>query len=607
MLRRHDQVACAPPAVTPEILILLVIVAAAVILFTFEVVPADVTALGVMLSLALTGILSPEQAFAGFGSQTVLMILGLLVMAAALLRTGVVDMVSRAILRRAGTDPSRLLVLVMVSAATLSSFISNTAAAAFFLPIVLGLALRARISPSLLLLPMAFATILASPVTLISTSSNIVVSGIMDRYGLDPIGMFELTPLGIPIACVGIFYMLTIGKRLIPQRAAGRELAEDFGLGPYLSEVVVQKGSKLAGKTLDESGFGRDLDLTVVRVIREGKSPILPQGATVLQEGDVLIVEGNRAEILKIKDTAGLDIRPDVELSVAGQEEEGIVLAEAILVPGSPLIGRTLKSYELRDRHGIQVLAIHRHGVSLRDKLSRIRLRLGDALLLQGTQNRLASLQDRNVLRVVGAQLEERLRIRHAWPAIGIFAAAIAIAATEVVSLGVAFMAGAFLMFVTRCLTPEEAYRDIEWGVLILIGSMLALGAAMQETGAAELLAGYIVRLAGSADPVWLLTGFFLLTVMLTQPMSNQAAAIVVLPLALETAFAADLNPRTFAMMVAVGASVSYLTPLEPACMMVYGPGRYRFFDFLRVGALLTVAIYLIAILLVPRLWPLAG
>ncbi|HJU85874.1 MAG TPA: SLC13 family permease [Gemmatimonadota bacterium] len=592
---------------TPDIAILLAIVAAAVALFTFEVVPPDVTALGVMLSLTLTGILPPEQAFAGFGSQVVIMILGLLVMAAALLRTGVVDMVSRAILRRAGTDPGRLLPLVMVSAATLSSFISNTAAAAFFLPIVLGLALKASVSPSLLLLPMAFATILASPITLISTSSNIVVSGLMTRYQLEPIGMFELTPLGIPIACVGILYMLTIGKRLIPQRAAGRELTEDFGLGPYLSEVVVQKGSRLAGKTLGESGFGRDLDLTVVRVIREGQSPILPQGDTVLREGDVLIVEGNREEILKIKDTAGLDIRPDVELSVAGQEEEGIVLAEAILVPGSPLIGRTLRSYELRDRHGIQVLAIHRHGVSFRDKLSRIRLRLGDALLLQGTQNRLAGLQDRNVLRVVGAQLEARLRVRHAWPAMGIFAASIAAAATEVVPLGVAFLTGAVLMFVTRCLTPEEAYRDVDWGVLVLIGSMLALGAAMQETGAAEFLAASIVALAGSPNPLWLLTGFFLLTVLLTQPMSNQAAAIVVLPLAIETAFAADLNPRTFAMMVAVGASVSYLTPLEPACMMVYGPGRYRFFDFLKVGALLTIAIYLIAILLVPRLWPLAG
>jgi di/tricarboxylate transporter len=594
-------------ALTPDIVILLSIVAVAVVLFTFEFIPADVTALGIMVSLILTGILPPEVAFAGFGSETVLMILGLLIMTAALLRTGVVDMAGRAILRRAGSDPGRLLIFVTVSVAMLSAFISNTAAAAFFLPIVMGLAIRAKVSPSLFLLPMAFASILMSSVTLISTSSNIVVSGLMTRYGLEPIGMLELTPVGIPIAVVGIVYLLTIGKRLIPVRARGRELAEEFGLGPYLSEVVVQEDSKLAGKTLDESGFGRDLDLTVLRLIRAGESPILPQGETRLQESDVLIVEGDREEILKIKDTAGLDIRPDVELAVAGQGEEGIVLAEALLVPGSPLIGRTLKSYQLRERHGVQVLAIHRHGVSLRDKLSRIRLRLGDALLLQGSQHRLATLEDRNVLRVVGAEIEHRPRVRHAWPAVGIFTAAIAAATLEIVPLAVAFMTGAVLTLVTRCLTPEEAYRDIEWKVLILIGSMLSLGAAMQETGTAGLLAEWIVDLAGGANPLWLLTGFFVLTVVLTQPMSNQAAAIVILPLAIETAIEAGLNPRTFAMMIAVGASVSYLTPLEPACLMVYGPGRYRFIDFLKVGALLTVAIYLIAILLVPRVWPLSG
>lgn len=603
----HGRPLLASRELTTEIVLLLSIVGVAVVLFTFEWVPVDVTAIGVMMALVLTRILPPETAFAGFGSETVLMILGLLIMTAALLRTGVVDMAGRAILRRAGSDPNRLLVLVTVSVAALSALISNTAAAAFFLPIVMGLAIKTGSSPSRFLLPMAFAAILMSPVTLISTSSNIVVSGLMTRYGLEPIGMVEMSPVGIPIAIVGIVYLLTIGRRLIPVRAAGKELADQFGLGPYLSEVVVQQDSRLAGKTLDESGFGRDLNLTVLGVIREGESPILPRADTRLREGDILIVEGDREEILKIKETAGLDIRPDVELPVAGEEEEGFVLAEAILTPGSPLIGRTLRTYQLRERHGVQALAIHRHGVSLRSKLSRVRLRLGDALLLQGTQARLMALEDRNVLRVIGVETEERPRVRHAWLAIGIFAAAIAAATLELVPLAVAFMTGALLMFVTRCLTPEEAYRDIDWKVLILIGSMLALGAAMEETGAAAFLAGRIVEIAGAYDPVWLLTGFFVLTVLLTQPMSNQAAAIVVVPLAIQTALAASLDPRPFAMMVAVAASVSYLTPLEPACLMVYGPGRYRFADFLKVGAPLTVAIYLIAILLVPRVWPLGN
>ena len=591
---------------TPDIAVLFAIVVVAVVLFAFERIPADVVGLGVMLSLVLTGILEPEAAFAGFGSETVMMILGLLVMTAALLRTGVVEMAGRAILRRAGKDPKRLLVLITVSVAALSAFISNTAAAAFFLPIVMGVALRSGTSPSRYLLPMAFAAILTSPVTLISTSSNMVVSGLMTDYDLAPIGMFEMAPVGIPIAVVGLVYLLTVGKRLIPDRPGPRDLAEEFGLGPYLSEVVVQKGSKLVGKTLAESGFGRDLDLTVIRIVGEGRRPRVARADTVLEEGDVLVVEGKRDEILKIKETAGLDIRPEAEHGLESEGEE-LVLAEGLVLPGSPLIGRTLRSTEFRDRHGLQVLAIHRHGETLRDRLSRVRLRLGDALLVQGDADRLVELESQNVLAVVGAERGERPRLGRAWAAIGIFAASIAAATFGLLPLAVAFMTGALVTMATRCITPQEAYRDIEWKVLILIGSMLALGAAMSETGAAALVAGWIVEAAAGSSPHWLLTGFFVLTVLLTQPMSNQAAAIVVLPLAIETALAAGLEPRTFAMMVAVAASVSYLTPLEPACLMVYGPGRYRFYDFLKVGAPLTVAIYLIAIALVPRVWPLAG
>ena len=590
---------------TPEIILLLAIVGVALVLFSFEWVPADVIALGVMLSLILTGILAPEEAFAGFGSDTVLMILGLLIMTAALLRTGVVDRAGRAILGKAGSDPSRLLVVVTVAVAVLSAFISNTAAAAFFLPIVMGVALKAGVSPSRFLLPMAFAAILTSSVTLISTSTNIVVSGIMTDYGLDPIGMFELAPVGVPIAIVGLVYLLTFGRRLIPERESAEDLTERFGLGPYLSEVVVLPDSKLAGKTLAESGLGRDLDLTVLRIVR-GTKTLMARANSILREGDVLIVEGPRQDILKVKDTAGIDIKPDVKLADPELKSEDLVLVEGLVLPRSPLIGRRLGAYRFRERHGLQVLAIHRHNETLREKLSRVRLRLGDALLVQGHPARMAELEETGVLRIIRPLQEERLRTRHAWVAILIFAAAIAAATFEVLSLPVAFLTGALLVFLTRCITPEEAYREIEWKALILIGSMLALGTAMEETGAAEYLAGWIVEVAGEANPIWLLSGFFALTVALTQPMSNQAAAIVVLPLAIQTAGQAGLSPRTFAMMIAVAASTSYLTPLEPACLMVYGPGRYRFFDFIKLGAILTVVIYVIAIMLVPLVWPLS-
>lgn len=589
---------------TPEIGLLLLILGVALVLFSFEWVPADVTALGVMLSLVLTGLIPVERAFAGFGSNTVMMILGLLILTAALLRTGVVEMTGRAILRRAGTDPSRLLVLITVSVAVLSAFISNTAATAFFLPIVIGVALRARVSASEFLLPMAFASILSSSVTLVSTSTNIVVSGLMTQYGLPPIGMFEMAPVGIPISVVGLAYLLTIGRKLTPRRTAGADLAEEFGLGPYLTEVLVLPNSGLIGKTLAQSGLGRDLDLTVLRIIREKLHTLSPRADTLLQANDVLIVEGKSDELLKIKDTAGIDIKADVKLSDPDLQTEDMLLVEAIILPGSPLIGQGLKGYRFRERHGLQVLAIHRHGETIRQKLSQARLRLGDAMLVQGHPARIAELEMNNVLRIVGEVGEKRPKLRHAPIAVLIFAAALLAATFELAPLPVAVLLGAFFVFLTRCITPEEAYREIEWKSLILIGSMLALGTAMEETGTARFLASRIVDLVGEANPLWLLTGFFVLTVALTQPMSNQAAAIVVVPLAIQTALQLDLNPRTFAMMIAVAASTSFLTPLEPSCLMVYGPGRYRFIDFLKVGGLLTILIFLVAILLVPIVWP---
>ncbi|HEY7529560.1 MAG TPA: SLC13 family permease [Gemmatimonadota bacterium] len=589
---------------TPEIVLLLVLLGIALVLFSFEWIPADVVALGLMLTLTLTGLLDPEEAFAGFGSDTVMMILGLLILTAALLRTGVVDMAGRAILRRGGTSPQRLLTLVVLAAAGLSAFISNTAAAAFFLPIVMGIAARAKVSPSKLLMPLAFASILTSSVTLISTSTNIVVSGLMTDYGLAPIGMFELAPVGVPVAVVGILYMLTIGRRMIPERTPPEGAADEFGLGPFLTEVLVRRDSKLVGKSLAESGLGRDLDLTVLRVLRESGRTLPPRAQTRLEPGDVLLVEGRREEILKLKDTSGLDIKADVTLADPTLHDQDARLVEAILLPRSPLLGSTLKASRFRERHGLQVLAVHRHGETLRRKLSELPLRLGDVLLVQGHRDAIAALESDGAFRVLGRISEQRPKLRHAPLAITIFVGSLVLATFKVVPLAVAVLAGALVAFVTRCLSPEEAYREVEWKVLILIGSMLALGAAMEETGAARWIAGEVVDFVGTADLRWLLAGFFGLTVLLTQPMSNQAAAVVVLPVAIQTALQLDVNPRTFAMTVAVAASCSYLTPLEPACLMVYGPGRYRFMDFFRVGALLTLLIAALAVLLVPVVWP---
>ncbi len=590
---------------TLSIALLLGLVVVALILFSFEWVSADVVALGLLLTLILTGLLPARDAFAGFGSDTVIMILALLIMTTALVRTGVVELVARAILRHSGTRYDVLLAVIMIAVSALSAFISNTAAAALFLPVVIGIAARAKISPSRLLMPVAFASILTSSVTLISTSTNLVISGLMTRAHLEPLGMFELTPVGVPIAIAGIAYMFFIGRRLIPDRAPPESLLDQFGVRSYITEVLVLPDSPLVGKTFAEINLGRDLDLQIVRVIREPNLNLWPRARMAVRDGDVLLVRGARNEILKIKDTAGIEIRPDVKLSDPDLRTEEASLVEALVVPRSRLAGRTLRSVGFSERYRLQVLALNRHGRNMLEKLSRTVLHVGDVLLLQGHTTAIARLADDGAVSVLNAVEETRVDRSRAIRATLIFVGSLTLAALEIVALPVAVLLGAFAVFLTNCISPADAYRELEWRAVILIACMLALGEAMIRTGTAGYLAQQLVTITPDVSPFWMLGGFFVLTVALTQPMSNQAAAAVILPIAVQTATQLQLDPRPFAIIIAVAASCSYLTPLEPACLMVYGPGRYRFMDFFRVGAPLTVIIFIIAMLLVPRIWPL--
>ncbi len=590
---------------TFEIALLLSLTALALVFFSFDWVPSDVVALGLLLAMVLTGLLKPEEAFAGFGSDTVIMIMALLIMTTALVRTGVVDLVGRAILRHSGTNPNALLAVIMVSCAVLSAFISNTAATAFFLPIVLGVATRAKISPSCLLMPLAFASILTSSVTLISTSTNLVVSGLMVRAGLKPMGMFELAPVGIPISIAGLLYMYFIGRRIVSNRAPVPGLLERFGLRSYITEAVVLPTSPLVGKTLDDAGVGREMDLSIMRVVRDRNQYLLPRAHMVLQSGDMLLVEGAREDVLKIKDTAGLEIRADLELSDPDLRGEDAALVEALIVPGSRLAGRTLRDLSVRESFGVQVLGLNRHGRNIVTKLSHASLRVGDVLLIQGRKTGLSRMANEGLVSVLHAVEETTGKRPKAWRALFIFSASLVLAATNALPLAVAVLLGAFAILATRCVTPAEAYRDTDWRVVILIACMLALGQAMITSGTARYLAAVLSRHIADLPPIGILAGFFFLTVVLSQPMSNQAAAAIIVPIAIQTAVHLHLDPRPFALAIAIAASCSYITPLEPACLMVYGPGHYRFWDFVRVGGAMVIVLAAIVIYLVPRIWPL--
>jgi len=590
---------------TLQIALLLTIIVIAVVLFTMEHFPTDIIALGIVFLLVITRLIPPEVAFAGFGSDTIVMIFGLLVLTASLMRTGVVDFAGRLLLQVVDKRRDYVVIIIMATAAILSAFISNTATAALFVPITLNLSRRLHLSSSKLLMPMAFASILASSVTLVASSTNIVVSGVMTRYGLPPLGMFELTLVGIPIAVIGLLYMVILGQRLIPDRSGLSETEELFGIRPYLAEVVVLPDSPLAGKTLVEAALGRDLDLTVLRVIRDGNRYLVPQAQLKLEEEDELLVKGQRSDVLRIFDTVGLAFKADVKLSDPRLQAEDTQLVEVILLPRSPLTGRTLKTLGFRERYGLQVLGVNRRGKSIFRKLSQTRLRTGDQLLIQGPRANIAAL-DQDNFHVLGTVEHQRPNRKRAPIAISMFAGVLLLAALNILSLPVAVLAGTLGVFMTRCITPDEAYREVEWKALIVIGSMLALGAAMEHTGTADYIAGLITQTTQGLNPIGMLTLFFALTLLLTQPMSNQAAAVLVLPVAIQSAIQLGLNPRTFAVMIALGASCSFITPLEPACLIVYGPGHYRFLDFVKVGSVLTLLVYLVAIMLVPWLWPLS-
>ncbi len=590
---------------TPEIAICLTILAVAVAAFAWDRVPADVVGIGVMLALVITGLLKPAEAFAGFASDTVMMILGLLIMTAGLIRTGVVEQAGHFVFDIAGRNPATFLPVMMVSVAVLSAFMSNTAATAFFIPLVIGYASKTKTDVSKLLLPLAFASILTSSVTLISTSTNLIVSELMTRHGQTAMGMFELAPVGVPIAVVGLLYVWLLGSRLIPERDRGTD-TKDVGDRKYSADVVVPPDSSVVGTRIAETRIVKNSGLVVTKLLRAGT--VLSDQSKIadmpLLTGDELAIEGDRDNVLKVKDITGFEFKADVDQAPTDEKVEDLTIVEGMLLPNSPMIGQTLSSLEFKDRYGLKVLAIHRAG-RLPQKISRTRMRLGDVLLLQGTNANVKALERGNLFNIFGGVDTARLDTSRALLAGGIFAAAILAATFNLASFAVAVLTGAFAMLVTRCVSSEEAYRQVEWKALILIGSLLSLGAAMEASGAGQYLAAQLIAILGTKNQYVLLSSFFLLTVALTQPMSNQAAAVVVLPVAMQTALQLGLNPRTFAMMVAVAASCSYLTPLEPSCLMVYGPGKYRFIDFFKVGLPLTFLIYLIAIVGVPMVWPL--
>lgn len=591
---------------TTQIAIVLCLLFLALVLFAVERIPIEIVSIVLVMAMIITKTLTVPEAFAGFGNDIVITIAGLFVLTGGLAKTGVVDIIGRRLQHLAGASEFRVAALIMVAAALSAAVMKNTTTTAMFLPVVLGIAARKSISPSRLLIPLAFGAILGGTCTLIGTSTNLAVSGALPRYGLAPFSMFELTKVGVPIVGVGMLYMLLLGLRLLPRRESEKSLTEQYHVRQYMTEVIVLDDSPLIGKTLAEARISDDLDLTVLGILRGAKQyRIAPHPNEEIKADDLLLVQGRVEDILRVKSEAGIEIKPDFRLSDALLEGSDVELFEAMVPKGSDFVGRSLERLQFQKRYQLVVLAINRHGVNLLSKLSKVRIRFGDVLLIQGNREHVESLavDDRVLLLEEISERQARpSKRRWALTAFGVF---ILFSVTHLVPLPVAVLVGVLILLGSRSLRTSEIYEMIDWRLIILIACMISFGLAMEKSGADQFLADLIIKATGGYGPIAVLAGFFIMTVALTQPMSNQAAALVMLPIAVKSALVLGLNPRTFAVAVTYAASCSFLTPLEPACVLVYTPGRYRFFDFVKVGSLLTIFVFAIVMWLVPVFWPL--
>ena len=590
------------------ITITLLLLVVAVVLFATEKLPVDVIGILLVIGLVLSGVLNVQEGLAGFGDNIIITIGGLFVLTGGLVKTGIVDLIGRRLYRVAGHNEFLLTTLIMVMAAATASVLKNTTTTAMYLPVVLGLAERARIPPSKLLMPLAFGAILGGSCTLIGTSTNLAVSSAIQRYGMEPYSMFELTTVGAATALVGLLYMLTIGLRLLPSRGGEESFTEQYHIREFISEVIVLPGSNLIGKTLKEADLNRELDLNVLGIIRGKEEKIAPGSHDRIELNDLLIVEGKIADILRIKSEAGLEIKPDFKLNDRVLEGGDVELFEVMVMRDSILVGQTLKSVNFRRRYDLTVLAVNRHNETIFEKLSDVTLRFGDVLLVQGRRKTIEPLVTEGEILLLEQISTTNMRTEKQKWAIAAFALFLALSLSKVVigvevPLAIAVLLGVLLLLATKTIRYTELYTLIDFRLLVLIACMFSFGTAMEKTGADKYLAGLIQQYFGEYGPTALLAGFFILTVALTQPMSNQAAALVVLPVAVQTAVALGLNPRTFAAGITYAASVSFLTPLEPACVLVYTPGRYRFFDFVKIGSLLTILVFFVVIWLVPLVW----
>jgi len=588
-----------------EIALVLLILVIAIILFATEFIRMDLVSLLVLVSLAVLKLVTVEEAFSGFSNPAVITVAAMFVISAGIANTGAVSRVGERILGLTGNSEIRMTAAIMLCVAFFSAFINNIGATAVMMPVVISMAQRAHMPASKLLIPLAFGSLLGGVCTMIGTPPNILMNDLLQQYTGDGFAIFDFTPVGVLILLGGIAYMALLGRHLLPRRKSGT-LTEAYQVKEYITEAEIEPGSPIAGITIKQAKLDQDFELKVRAIMRGNKKFPFPRTNRKIWEGDILFLEGDPKNILKVREKKGLAVIPERDNPLpSSAQKEDMVVVEASLSPNSDMVGKTLREMRFADTQGLRVLGIWRQGAPVVRRVDHVVLRFGDVLLLQGPEEKVIQLGKNHSFLLLGGVSQTTYKPRRAPLAIAILLGVVALAASGIMPIMLSATLGALVLVLGRCLSVREAYASIDWPIILLIAGMLPLGHAMENSGAARLIAELLIDGVGPLGPWLVLATIIFMTSALTEVMSHAAAAVLIAPIAYNTAVELSVSPKPFFMAVAIAASSCFMTPIShQSNALVMGPGGYHFFDFTKVGAPLNLLVWTLASLTVPVFFP---
>ena len=595
---------------TPDIILVMVLLLFGFIMFVTEVFSIDVTAMILLTILFMLGYLTPSEALSGFSNPAVITIAFLFIISRALQKTRILEYLIVRVRRLA--DKSILIgrAVYLFTIGVASAVVNNTAIVAIFMPVSIRLAQKYKMSPSKMLIPLSYSAILGGTLTLVGTSTNLLVNSIYVKVpGVEPMGMFEFFKYGAILLLVGLLYILFFAPMILPSRTSTSSLTKSYRLGGYLTEMKITAESPLNGRTCLERGINKNYDVMVLDILRDNKMITNMIRLTKLKEGDVLFVRGTLENFLRMKEVEKVALLTDEKLTQEELEQEDKVVVECLITDKSDLVGKSLMTSNFRRRFGSFILAIRREGTIVREKIAHVILSAYDTLLVYGPKNKVNELSKTNEFVVLGEVDAELRKQRFWWMTIVAIIGTIALAAFGFMPIVKSAMLGVVILLALKILTPQESYQSINWQVIILISALIPVGIVIQKTGTAGWIAGIISSATESVPSEWqprvLLALIYFITIFLTEISSNAATAIIMTPISIAVAQQMGFDPRAFVFAVAFAASASFITPVGyQTNLMVYGPGGYKFSDYIRVGFPLAFIFWIMAIFILPILWP---